>query len=76
MIEVDAASKREALRIGVPKLPKWTPECREDNRNPFAGVKAEIESCEHVGCWCGLCRPDPQPDGIPCLICCQPEGEE
>lgn len=51
---VEAATKRDAIRLGVPKLKAWVAEARGDGRSPFAGVTAEPAECPHGVCTCDI----------------------
>lgn len=55
VVWVDASSKREAIRRGVPQMPRWPRYQREGNANPYSGVWAERPVCEHGVCLCRAC---------------------
>jgi len=52
---VEATSKREAIRLGTPKLTEWASQARSYGLNPFVGVRAELATCEHGVCYCDMC---------------------
>lgn len=69
---VEAATKREALRLGVGLMKEWPHEARADDANPFAGVKAEDARCRHGFCGCDLVDCDRNaafPHGDYCEAC-------
>lgn len=66
-VQVEAPTKREALRLGVKAMKEWPTIARGDGRNPFAGVEVELLLCGHGTCHCETCV-NVLPEGI-CQQC-------
>ncbi len=40
IVEVEAPTRRDAIRAGVALMKDWPQEARSDGRNPYAGISA------------------------------------
>lgn len=55
---VDATTARAAVIAAVKDrdMRKWVESARSDGANPFVGLKAQSERCEHGRCHCDKCH--------------------
>jgi len=57
-VSVDAKNKREAKSLALKEdlMNDWIQWARDNNQNPFSGLKVENPVCEHGICWCDICK--------------------
>lgn len=57
VVTIPATSKRKAIQEAIksPQMRKWVESQRDDDLNPFSGLKAEKQLCPHGICFCDLC---------------------
>ena len=57
-VSVDAKNKREAKSLALKDvlMSDWIQWARDNNQNPFSGLKVENPVCKHGVCWCGICK--------------------
>jgi len=54
---VDAKNKREAKSLALKDVLffDWIQWARDNEKNPFSGLKVEDPICKHGICWCDIC---------------------
>ena len=56
-VSVDAKTKRDAKSLALKDvlMKDWIQWARDNNQNPFSGLKIQNPVCKHGVCWCEIC---------------------